>query len=64
MSPFFLVADILSNIRRCIGILQSLAARARLIFIICLAADHSGVIAAQMQRRHEQLNVLTLCHLL
>ena len=60
-SQFISIADILSDIRGGVGILQSFAAGARLILIIRLAADHGGVIAAQLQRRHKQLNVLALC---
>ena len=63
-SQFISIADILSDIRGGVGILQGFAAGARLIFIIRLTADHGGVIAAQLQRRHKQLDVLALCHVL
>ena len=63
-SQFISIADILSDIRGGVGILQSFAAGARLILIIRLTADHGGVIAAQLQRRHKQLDVLALCHVL
>ena len=63
-SQFILIADILSDICGGVGILQSFATGARLILIIRLTADHGGVIAAQLQRRHKQLDVLALCHVL